>query len=110
LFFVSIGLRADISKVATTKGIALVVVLFAVAIASKYLAGYSARQPNVDQALIGIGMIPRGEVGLIFANTAVGLDVFDSTTYSSVVVVVLLTTVVAPSLLRRRIEYLKTHQ
>ena len=108
LFFVSIGLRADISKVATTKGIALIVVLFAVAIASKYLAGYSARQPNVDQALIGIGMIPRGEVGLIFANTAVGLHVFNSTTYSSVVVVVLLTTVVAPTLLRRRIEFLKT--
>jgi len=110
LFFVSIGLRADVSTMTSAKGVALVVVLAVIAISTKFVAGYSARQSGIDPSLVGIGMIPRGEVGLIFANTAVGLDVFDSTTYSSVVVVVLLTTVVAPSLLRRRIEYLKTHQ
>lgn len=108
LFFVSIGVRADITKVTSGRGIAIVVVLFAVAMTSKYFAGYSVRQTDIDRPLVGIGMIPRGEVGLIFANTAVGLHVFDSALYSSVVVVVLLTTVVAPPLLRRRIEFLKT--
>lgn len=109
LFFVSIGLRADVSEMASTRGITIALVLSVVAFASKYLAGFSIKRTEVDKKLVGLGMVPRGEVGLIFANTAVGLHVFDASIYSAVVLVVLVTTVVTPALLRRRIDTLNTH-
>lgn len=109
LFFVSIGLRADVSEMASIRGLAIALVLSIVAFLSKFLAGFSVNQKGIDKKLVGLGMVPRGEVGLVFANTAVGLRVFDTTVYSAVVLVVLVTTVITPTLLRRRIDTLKIH-
>ncbi len=103
-FFVSIGVRADIGDAFTSRGIIIICVLSVIALVTKFGAGFAARSTDIDKSLIGLGMVPRGEVGLIFANTAVSLHVFDSTIYSAVVMVVLLTTVVTPPLLRRRCE------
>jgi Kef-type K+ transport system membrane component KefB len=50
-------------------------------------------------------MIPRGEVGLIFASIGVAVGVFDDELYAVVLLVVLLTTVITPPLLRWRIEH-----
>ncbi len=55
-----------------------------------------------DKLLIGLGMLPRGEVGLIFAGLGLREGILDDTGYGSLVLVVLMTTLMAPALLRRR--------
>ncbi len=105
IFFVGIGLRAEVGNIASTRGFLIVVVLCLVAFLAKFAAGFVVRLPGADKSLIGLGMVPRGEVGLIFANTAVNLNVFGPTIYSAVVLVVLVTTVLSPSLLRIRLKH-----
>ena len=60
---------------------------------------------GIDRLSVGIGMIPRGEVGLIFANIGLGIRVagtpiLDRSTFSAIVIMVILTTVVTPPALR----------
>ena len=60
---------------------------------------------GMDRISIGIGMIPRGEVGLIFANIGLGLTVqgeriVDNATFSAVVAMVVVTTIVTPPALK----------
>jgi Kef-type K+ transport system membrane component KefB len=60
---------------------------------------------GLDRLSIGIGMIPRGEVGLIFASIGLGLtvggeQVVDATIYSAVVIMVIVTTMATPPALR----------
>jgi Kef-type K+ transport system membrane component KefB len=51
---------------------------------------------GVDRLAIGVGMMPRGEVGLIFANMGKGMGVMDDAMFSAVVIVVMGTTLLAP--------------
>ena len=58
-------------------------------------------QRGVDRWVVGLGMVPRGEVGLIFANiglvlTVGGQRIIDSATYSAIVVMVIVTTMLTP--------------
>ncbi len=58
------------------------------------------RSKGLDRTSVGVGMIPRGEVGLIFASIGRGLNVIDSSTFSAVVIMVIVTTLVTPPLLK----------
>ena len=79
--------------------IILAVVLFIVAVIGKLISGLGAFQLNVNKLVIGIGMIPRGEVGLIFASMGLMTGVFTKSEYSAVTIMVMLTTFIAPPLL-----------
>jgi Kef-type K+ transport system membrane component KefB len=54
----------------------------------------------LDRLTIGVGMIPRGEVGLIFASIGKSLKVVDDATFSAVVIMVIVTTLIAPPFLK----------
>ena len=92
----------------------LALALTVAAVLGKQACSLGVWRPGVDRLTIGIGMIPRGEVGLIFANIGLGLSVngqpvVDRSTFSALVVMVILTTLVTPfalkaSLGRRRRE------
>jgi Kef-type K+ transport system membrane component KefB len=69
------------------------------------VAGFLARGKDYDQLGIGFGMIPRGEVGLVFCAYAFTHGVFAGDIYSALVMVVLLTTLVGPVLLKPRLKY-----
>ncbi len=103
IFFVSIGLEANAREI-TGAALPLLLVLFIVALASKLLgAGLGARMAGFTnrQALrVGVGMISRGEVGLIVASIGVRENIISQEIFSVVVVLVLLTTLVAPPMLR----------
>lgn len=106
-FFVYVGLSVDLSLFSSSV-LSLCLALTAVAILGKLVAGVGAGK-SVDRTVVGLGMIPRGEVGLVFANAGVtiivdGRPIVDPPTYAAVVVMVLLTTIVGPALLSRRIE------
>ena len=58
----------------------------------------------VDKLTIGIGMVPRGEVGLIFASIGLANGVLDAEGYGALLLVLLLSTVITPPLLRLRVK------
>jgi Kef-type K+ transport system membrane component KefB len=74
--------------------------LFLVAIGGKIVAGLGVRQKGVHRLVVGVGMIPRGEVGLIFASLGKQMDILTGDVYSAVVVMLALTTFIAPPGLR----------
>jgi Kef-type K+ transport system membrane component KefB len=104
VFFVLMGLRTDLRAFAEPGVLSLAAALCVVAVASKLVAGLGALGKGLDRLSIGIGMMPRGEVGLIFASIGAGLHVkgeavVDSAVFSAVVVMVIVTTMVTPPLL-----------
>ncbi len=104
IFFVSIGAQVQLQTLMDPAMLLVIAVLTLVAILSKGVAGYAVRGPGFDRLGIGFGMIPRGEVGLVFAAFAFGHHVFDAQMYSALVLVVLLTTLVGPILLKPRLQ------
>jgi Kef-type K+ transport system membrane component KefB len=83
----------------------LALALSVVAVVGKAIAGLGALGKGLDRLSIGIAMVPRGEVGLIFANVGLTLTlgddpVIDRRIFSALVVMVMLTTLVTPPALR----------
>ena len=66
----------------------------------KFVAGYAPFWFHGNKMVIGVGMIPRGEVGLIFAQMGLASGIFDAGQFSAVALMVMVTTFVAPPLLR----------
>jgi Kef-type K+ transport system membrane component KefB len=101
VFFVLMGIRTDVRVLANAGVLGLAVALTAAAIAGKQLCAFGVVGRGLDRLSVGIGMIPRGEVGLIFANigltlTVAGEPVVDAAVYSAVIVMVIATTVITP--------------
>ena len=74
--------------------------LILVAVVGKFLAGFAPVWFKGNKKVIGVGMIPRGEVGLIFAQTGLASGVFTASLFSAVTMMVLVTTFMAPPLLK----------
>lgn len=105
IFFVSVGAAVDLRtlnpfKLESRGYLVIGILLTAVAILGKALAGYVALGKDIRKAVVGVGMIPRGEVGLIFATIGRSSGLLSSGLYSSVAMMVMLTTFVTPPLLR----------
>jgi Kef-type K+ transport system membrane component KefB len=103
VFFAQIGINADLAAMAKPSVLGLAAVLTVVAVAGKMISAAGATGTRTDKLLIGLGMIPRGEVGLIFASIGLANGVLDGDQYGALLIVVLLTTVLAPPLLRVRL-------
>ena len=102
IFFLQIGIDTDIGSLIRPKVLALASALLVVAIVGKLLAGLFVGDVKADRLLVGIGMIPRGEVGLIFATLGLRNGVLDDDMYAALLLVVLITTMITPPLLRLR--------
>jgi len=97
VFFVLTGMQVDLRTLADPATVAVALGLTAAAIAGKLVAGVFARKAG--GWLVGWGMVPRGEVGLIFAMVGRQLGVIDESLFSVVVIMVILTTLVTPPVL-----------
>jgi Kef-type K+ transport system membrane component KefB len=107
IFFVSVGAQADLSLLDPTRPGALgtllvALVLTVVALGGKLAAGWAAPWGRFDRLTVGIGMIPRGEVGLIFADIGRRTGILGEEVFNAVLIMVLLTTFVAPIALKKR--------
>lgn len=105
IFFVLMGLRTDLSAFAQPGVLGLAAALTVVAIVGKQACSLGVIRGGINRLAVGIGMIPRGEVGLIFANvgaslTLNGAPVIAPTTFSAIVAMVILTTMVTPPALK----------
>ncbi len=101
VFFVLMGMQVDLRTFARPEALLLALALTAAAVAGKQACALGVRGLRLNRLAIGIGMIPRGEVGLIFANIGLGLSVagqpvVSETAYSAVVVMVIATTLITP--------------
>jgi Kef-type K+ transport system membrane component KefB len=101
VFFVVMGMRTELRSLVRPEVLTLALALTVAAILGKQACSLGVVGMRVNGLLVGIGMIPRGEVGLIFAGIGSGLSVgghpvIDQPTFSAVVVMVMVTTVVTP--------------
>jgi Kef-type K+ transport system membrane component KefB len=106
IFFVTVGARTDISVLnpavpSNREGLIMAAFLIVVAIIGKVVTGFTlVGQPNINRLAIGVGMIPRGEVGLVFAGVGSATGVLSKPLEAAIIVMVILTTFVAPPVLR----------
>ena len=109
VFFVLMGVRTDLRAFAEPGVLGLAAVLTLAAIVGKQLCALGVVGRGLDRLSIGIGMIPRGEVGLIFANLGLtlmigGEPVITRNVFSAVVVMVIVTTALTPPALKWSFE------
>jgi Kef-type K+ transport system membrane component KefB len=106
VFFVVVGARTDISVLnpfvpENREGLIMASFLIVVAIIGKTVTGLAVfGQPGINRLAIGVGMIPRGEVGLVFAAVGSASGVLSKPLEAAIIVMVILTTFLAPPLLR----------
>ena len=105
IFFVLMGMRTDLRSFAAPGVLWLAAALTLVAIIGKQACSLGVTKRGIDRLSVGIGMIPRGEVGLIFANIGLGLTLFGQPVispaiFSAVIVMVIVTTLVTPPALK----------
>ena len=105
VFFVLMGMRTDLRAFTNPGILGLAAVLIVVAILGKQVCGLGVLAKGVDRLSVGLGMIPRGEVGLIFANIGLSLKIggeriVDEHVFAAIVVMVMVTTLVTPPALR----------
>ncbi len=105
LFFVTVGAAVDVRVLnpvdpANRQTLLVGGLLIVAAVVGKFLAGYAPFWFKGNKKVIGVGMVPRGEVGLIFAQMGLDAGVFDPALFSAVTLMVMVTTFLAPPLLR----------
>ncbi|HEY6629006.1 MAG TPA: cation:proton antiporter, partial [Acidimicrobiia bacterium] len=102
VFFLQIGIDVDVSQFLDGQVLFIAGALLVVAVIGKLVAAVGALGTPADKWLIGLGMLPRGEVGLIFATIGLQGGVLDDSLYAALLLVVLITTLVTPQLLKVR--------
>ncbi len=111
VFFVLLGMRVDLGALGDGGALGFALVLTAAAVVGKQACSLGVLEKGTDRLAVGLGMIPRGEVGLIFASlgTTLALNgerLVNATLFSAIVLVVALTTFLTPPLLAWRLRYL----
>jgi Kef-type K+ transport system membrane component KefB len=106
IFFVLMGLKVDLRLFTRLDILGFAVALTIAAIIGKQVCGLAVLERGINRVAVGLGMIPRGEVGLIFAGigatlmlpsaTGESLPVINSATFGAVVIMVIITTLVTP--------------
>jgi Kef-type K+ transport system membrane component KefB len=105
VFFVLMGIRVDLRSFSSLSVLEFAGALSLAAIIGKQVCSLGVFEKGLNRLAIGVGMIPRGEVGLIFAGMGArlsvgGVPVFSAETYSAMVVMVMITTLATPPLLK----------
>jgi Kef-type K+ transport system membrane component KefB len=106
IFFVSVGAKVDLSVLnplvpENREGLIIAIFLILVAIVGKLVTGWAVfGQPGINRWAIGIGMIPRGEVGLVFAAIGAASGALNKPLQAAIIIMVILTTFLSPPFLR----------
>ena len=106
IFFVTVGSAVDLRLLDPTRPGAGGVLwaafaLTLLAVIGKVVAGWAAPWSSYRRVVVGVGMIPRGEVGLIFADIGRQSGILGAEVFNAVLIMVLITTFLAPVLLKR---------
>jgi Kef-type K+ transport system membrane component KefB len=109
VFFVLMGLRVNVSTLFDPKVLGFAIALSVAAFVGKQVCSFGVMEPGANRLAVGLGMVPRGEVGLIFAGIGsdlmvAGQPVIGPSIYSALVFMVIVTTLVTPPLLMRSLK------
>jgi len=107
IFFVNVGVSLDLREIDWTSSSMWLfgATILAVAVAGKLVGAMTLPRRAVDRWAVGIAMIPRGEVGIIFAEMGRAGGVLDQATYAALLLVIALTTLGTPLVLRTFYRY-----
>lgn len=100
LFFAFTGLQIQIDSLLNPNLYLIALVITIGAVLTKASAGIAARGSFKEKLLVGVSMVPRGEVGLIFASAGKALGAINDELFSVIILVVIGTTFIAPSLIK----------
>ena len=109
IFFVVVGAAIDLRSInpfdpATSRFFWIGLGLTVIGVLGKVAAGYVVWKKGLRRTVIGVGMIPRGEVGLIFAQIGLASKLITPGLYSAVALMVMITTFITPPLLRKLLD------
>jgi Kef-type K+ transport system membrane component KefB len=102
VFFASVGASVNLRALADSRSLLLGAALIVVGIAGKVVAGYAPWWFHGRRLLVGVAMMPRGEVGLIFAQMGLTAGAISAGEFGAIMLMVLATTFVTPPLLARQ--------
>lgn len=100
VFFVYTGMQIEFGSLLQPQLYVTAFIIAVFAFIAKLVAGLVAKGSMQEKLLVGVSMVPRGEVGLIFAATGKSLGVLSDQVFSTIVLVVILTTFVSPPLIK----------
>jgi Kef-type K+ transport system membrane component KefB len=100
VFFVAVGAAVDVRAFGRADVVILGLALVAVGTLGKVAAGFAPWWFRGRKLVVGVGMVPRGEVGLIFAQMGLAAGVLDAGRYAALMMMVMVTTLAAPPVLR----------
>ena len=105
IFFLSVGAQLDVRLLnpldpANLGNLGMGLALLALGVVGKVIAGWAVPWRRYNRATVGLGMMPRGEVGLIFANVGLTAAVFSTGAFGAILIMVVGSTLVAPPLLK----------
>lgn len=110
-FFLLAGISVDLKYMLDPSSLGFIVVLLILAITGKMISGIAVKEDGarfgLSNLLIGLSMIPRGEVGMVIALMGKNFGVFPDWLYASLVVVIFLTTIMPPVPLNKKIPQYK---
>ncbi|MDE3073341.1 MAG: cation:proton antiporter [Pseudomonadota bacterium] len=100
-FFVVTGAKVNLGELAHLDALAMLAIVAAIAIASKLAGGFlgALSLGRRSAAIVGFGMVPRGEVGVVIASLGLAAGVFNERIYAVIVAMSLLTAMVTPPML-----------
>ena len=101
IFFASVGAAVDLGALADSRSLMVGGALIAVGVFGKVVAGYAPWWFRGHKTLIGVAMVPRGEVGLIFAQMGLATGALGPELFGAIMLMVLVTTLLTPPLLGR---------
>jgi Kef-type K+ transport system membrane component KefB len=101
IFFASVGAAVDLRALGNTQALLVGAALIAVGVAGKVAAGFAPWWFKGHRLLIGVAMVPRGEVGLIFAQMGLASGALGADLFGAIMLMVLVTTLVTPPVLGR---------
>jgi len=107
IFFVLMGIQVKLETFLDPQVILAAGGLLFAAVIGKVAAGYFAGK-SANRLAVGFGMMPRGEVGLLFAAIGKTLGVIDDYLFSVIVLMVIVTTLIAPPLLKATMQHVDT--
>ncbi len=103
IFFVLIGIQVKLETFFDWHVLFSAIILLIAAILGKLLCGIGVKK-GFNRLAIGLGMLPRGEVGLVFASIGKNLGVISDSMFAAVILMVIVTTLISPPLLKLVIQ------
>ncbi len=107
IFFIVTGMAVQLETMFDPSILLIALIITVIAFIGKYISGWGAGK-GVNKSLIGFGMVPRGEVGLIFAAIGKELGVVNEQVFSIIIVMVILTTLLTPPVLTWLLKRVKS--